>query len=168
MPSRPVRVIAFVVVAAGLLAGALDFSRALEPGRSERDGYTLPAAIGTSDWFPGSPRAQTLAVQGGGLELRAATAALLLVTRGLPVDPDACYVGYVRARAQAGEVMIAVFDESIQRRLAAEVVPLTARPTLHELRFEPSGRARVTFGVVNTGTRGRVLLESLRLARRQC
>lgn len=169
MPSKPIRATAIAALAAALLAGAFDFPRALEPSRSDRDGFVLRATLGTGDWVRGSPMARMRAAKGGGLDLRATPGgSLLLVTRSLPVDPDACYVALVRARTLRGRVTIAVYDESIRRLLAEEFVPRTVRPTLHALRFEPAGRARVTFAVVNIGTQGRLFIDWLRVARRPC
>lgn len=168
MPSRPVRAIAFAAVAASLLVGAFTFPQALEPGRSDREGVTLLAALGSGDWFPGSSRVEVRSRPQGGLAIRTVVGGRLLVTRGLPVDPDACYTALVRARALTPHVVIALYDESIRELLANETVPPTARPAVQDLQFDPEGNARVTFAIIGADGPGRASIDWLRLVRRPC
>jgi hypothetical protein len=169
MPGRPVRTIVFVLVAACLFAGALTLPQAQEPGRSDRDGITLTPALGTGDWFSGSPGVEIRPQAGGGLALRRTVRGhLLLITRGLPVDPDECYTALVRARALTPSVAIALYDESVEDLLAEDPVPATTRPVLHDVRFDPAGRARVTFAIVGRGAPVRATVDELRLVRREC
>lgn len=167
MPSRPVRALAFAAVAVSLVVGAFTFPQALEPGRSDREGITLVATLGSGDWLPGSSGVQVRPRPQGGLALRTVAGGRLLVTRGLPVDPDACYTALVRARAQTPRVVIALYDESIGELLASETVPPTARPALHDLHFDPAGNARVTFALIGRSA-VRASIESLQLVPRQC
>lgn len=159
--------IAFAAVAAAFLGGVFTFPRALEPGRSERDGITLPGALG-SDWFQGSPATKIRALPGGGLALDAGASGLLLVSRGLPVDPDACYTALLRARAETPKVTLALYDEAVRQRLAVAAVRRTARPALHELLFDPGDRARIALAIIGNGASARVNIDSLRLVRQQC
>jgi len=168
MPTRPVRILVFATLAAGLIAGTFSFTRTLEPGRSDRDGITLIPVLGTGDWFPGAPGVEIRPRPGGGLALGRLARGLLIMTRGLPVDPDACYTAIVQARAETPNVTIALYDESIHDLLAEDAVPRTARPTTHDVRFDPDGRARVTFAVIGRKAPARVSIDSLRLVRRQC
>jgi hypothetical protein len=155
-------------VAAALVAGVFTFPQALEPGRSDRDGITLMAALGTGDWFSGSPGVEIRPLPGGRLSLRKPERGRLLITRGLPVDPDACYTAFVRARAETPRVTIALYDEDVQELLAEDGVPRTARPATHDVRFDPDGRARVTFAVIGGGAAARATIDQLRLVRREC
>jgi len=168
VPSRSIRALVLATLAASLVAGAFTFPRALEPGRSDRDGIALAAALGGGDWLPGSAQVEVRSLSGRGLALRAVAPGLLLVTRGLPVDPGECYTALVRARAQTPGVSIALYDESIRQLLAEAAVPRTARPEVNELQFDPSGRARVTFAIIGNEAPSRASIAWLRLVRRQC
>ena len=105
---------------------------------------------------------------GGGLALRRPERGRLLITRGLPVDPDACYTAFVLARAETPRVTIALYDEDVHELLAEDGVPRTARPATHDVRFDPDGRARVTFAVIGRGAPARASIDQLRLVRREC
>jgi hypothetical protein len=167
MPSRPVRAIVFATLAALFVAGAFTFPQAQEPGRSDRDGITLPAELESGDWFPGSPGAEIRARHVGGLVIETSVPGRLLVTRGLPVDPDACYTALVRARAATEHLRIAFYDENIRQLLMMRALPRTAMLTVHELRLNPADHARVTFVIIATEP-GRAIIDWLRLVRRRC
>lgn len=149
MPSRPVVAAALAVVAAALVAGMLTFPAALEPGRSERDGITLEAALG-ADWFPGSAETVIVPRQRDGVRLESNRPGLLLVTRGLAIVPDRCYEARLEARALSGGVRVAIFDESLDRQIGVRGVPVTPRVAGHPLRFEADGRRRVSVAVLGT------------------
>lgn len=149
MPSRPVVVAALAVVAAALVAGALTFAAALEPGRSERDGITIEAVLG-ADWFPGSGETEILPRQEGGLLLVSHRRGRLLVSRGLAVLPGRCYAALLEARALTRGVRLAVLTERLEERIALRDVPVTAGFTAHELRFAADGRRRVSVAILGS------------------
>jgi len=161
------RVIALVAITTVLLVGVFTFPRMQEPGRSERDGITLPAALG-SNWFPGSSAVDIRLSPGGGLALRSAAPGLLLVTRGLPVDPDACYIALLRARAETPRIMVALYDEPVRRLLAEVAVRRTTRSAVHELVVDPGDRSRITLALVGEDTPIRASVDQVRLVRRRC
>lgn len=149
MPSRRVVAGALAVAAAALVAGALTFAAALEPGRSERDGITLEVALG-SDWSPGSNETEIVPRADGGLLLLSHRRGRLLVTRGLAVMPHRCYAARLEARALTRGVRLAVLTERLDERIAMRDLPVTAGFTVHELRFAADGRRRVAVAMLGS------------------
>lgn len=111
-----------VVLGTGLVTawviGLALFPRALEPGRSEQNGVTLNLLVDhgngrqANDWFRGSPQAAITSTTNG-VHVRATESGLQLISRGLAVFPNECYVLLINGRASSGINQVVVMDEDL-------------------------------------------------------
>lgn len=166
MPSKPIRIAAIAVVAAGIVAGVLTYASALEPGRSERDGVVLPGSLKTGDWYPGSSQTR-IVTRARGLTLEATQSGFLLVSRSLPLDPERCYRAQLRARAVADGIQLTIMTESLDRVVASTALAPTPRLVTHQLTFRADGRRRVSATILGTRA-GRTIVAQLALLPRPC
>lgn len=166
VPSKHIRVAAIAVVAAGIVAGALTYPGALEPGRSERDGLVLPGSLKTGDWYAGSSQTRIVA-RGPDLTLETTQAGFLLVSRSLPLDPDRCYRALLRARAVTAGIQLAIMTESLDRVVAITALAPTLTLATHQLTFRADGRRRVSATIIGTQI-GRAIVVQLQLLPRPC
>src|SRR5262249_22310692 len=128
-----------LLVAAGLAAlwvvGVIDFPRALEPGRSERDGITLSfrnlRLDGSGDWAF-TRRVVALRSVPRGLVVTARPGGVAVVSRDLPVFPHTCYG--IRVDAVGGDGFdVQALD--LGRSSLSPTVPLGRSTETDRLRF---------------------------------
>lgn len=136
-----VRLVVGALGASGVIAGALLFPHAYEPGRTEHDGPSTPLVVSgrldANTWTP-RPSGGVVRVGDGRLVIRATGRGTMLVSRTLAVYPRRCYRLTVRGAAGASGALVIVTDERdtfsvVQltipqgRRLAVVSAPVRSR-----------------------------------------
>ena len=121
-----------VVVAIGLAvafgAGVLLFPHALDPGRAERDGFSLELLqpgtdqLAHEDWYLGSSAVRVLRTNGGARVVTDPAAVVELTSRSLPVVHRACYRLSLMGRTN-GDMRIQIADEKLRTGLGSVRVP---------------------------------------------
>ena len=161
------------VVAIGLAvafgAGVLLFPHALDPGRAERDGFSIELLepgtdqLAREDWYLGSSAVRVLRADGGARVITDPAAVVELTSRSLAVVHRACYRLSFTGRTN-GDMRIQIADEKLRTDLGNLPVPKGTVARRASVMFGIGDRRRISLLVRAEGATTAVI-DDLRLDR---
>ena len=158
-----------IALAVALGAGVLLFPRALDPGRTERDGFSLdflqPGTdqVAHEDWYLGSRAVRVSRANGGASVITDPAAVVELTSRSLAVVHEACYRLSFTGRTN-GDMRIQIADEKLRTELGDLPVPKATVAREVSLIFGIGDRRRISLLVSAQGATTAVI-DDLRLDR---
>ena len=130
-------------------AGVLLFPNALEPGRAERDGFSIDLLqpgtdrLASEDWYLGSSPVSVSRTGAGARVITNPRVLVELTSRSLAVVHEACYRLSFRGSSRE-DMSIQVADEGLHRELGNLPVPKGTVTRPASLTFDVGDRRRIS------------------------